>query len=550
MTRFILTMGCCLVLFALVADTAVSAESKPAAEKSEEKKPEAAKEKPEAATEKPDAEAKKSDAAAEKSKPAVKKTPSTAAKPEKKDESKEDAEKKPETHTVKAELVKTTVSLKGNFESQSASEIVLRPKAWASFKVLEAVEHGAEVERDDVLVEFESKDIDEAIADQRRKIELSSLAIKQAEEGLKMLEETTPLDLASADRSKRYSDEDLAQYFKIDRPMSEKIANFNVETSENYLKYEEEELRQLEKMYEADDLTEETEEIILQRQRDSVKRAAFYLETDRRYRDEMLKSTLPRRDVSIKDSTQRAGLSLNQTKVLLPLTLGRSRLDLEKLKVTHAKEEEKLEKLMADRDLIVVKAPTAGVVYYGRFNRGEWGGASALVDKLRPKGSVTANAVFMTIVKPRPLVIRLKVPEKNFHELRSGLRGTVTPTGFPEMRIPATVSKIGAVPFTAGNFEARLRVNLGDDAEAIVPGMSCTVKFIPYLKKRALTVPASAVHTDELDDQKHYVMLVDENGKQRKHGVTTGKKSGDKLEIVDGLVAGDKVLKEFPKDEK
>ena len=36
-------------------------------------------------------------------------------------------------------MVKTTVSLKGNFEAQSASEIVLRPKAWASFKVLKAV---------------------------------------------------------------------------------------------------------------------------------------------------------------------------------------------------------------------------------------------------------------------------------------------------------------------------------------------------------------------------------------------------------------------------
>jgi len=321
MTRFILTMGCCLVLFAFVADPAMSAESKPAAEKSkaEETKPAAEKSKAEetkpAAEEskaeetKPAAEEKKSEPAAEKSEPAVKKTPSAAAKPEKKEETKEASEKKPETHTVKPELVKTTVSLKGNFAAQSASEIVIRPKAWASFKVLDAVEHGEEVERDDVLVEFESKDIDEAIADERRKVELSTLAIKQAEEGLKMLEETTPLDLASAERSKRYDDEDLDEYFKIDRAMSVKIANFNVETSENYLKYEQEELEQLEKMYEADDLTEETEEIILTRQRDAVKRAEFYLETDRRYHDRMLKKTLPRRDVSMKDSHVRAGLS-------------------------------------------------------------------------------------------------------------------------------------------------------------------------------------------------------------------------------------------------
>ena len=547
MRRFILTLGCVLVLSALIVRPAVTAESKPAeskpaAEKPAAKKPAADGKKSEGAAAKPEAKAEKPAAA---QKPAA-----SAAKPEKKEETKEAGEKKPETHTVKPELVKTTVSLKGNFEALSASEIVLRPKAWASFKVVEAAKHGEEVERDDVLVEFESKDIDEAIAQERRKMELSSLAIKQAEESLKMLEETTPMDLASAERSKRYADEDYDQYLKVDRPMSEKIAKFNVETSENYLKYEQEELRQLEKMYEADDLTEDTEEIVLQRQRDAVKRAEFYLEADLRYFDEMMKFTMPRRDVSQKDSHQRSGLTWSQSKVLLPLALKRSRLDLEKLKVAHEKGGEKLEKLLADQKLMTVKSPMAGVVYYGRFNRGEWGGAATGVEKLRPKGLVTAKSVFMTVVRPRPMVIRVKVPEKNLHDFRPGLRGTVTPTAFPELRLAATVSKLDTIPFTAGNFEAQLKVAIGSEAEAIVPGMSCGVKFIPYLKKRALTVPSSAVHTDALDDQKHYVMLVGEDGKQKKQGVTTGRKSGEKMEILDGLVAGDKVVKEFPKDKK
>ena len=44
------------------------------------------------------------------------------------------------------------------------------------------------------------------------------------------------------------------------------------------LEYEEEELRQLEKMYKADEATEETEKIVLKRARDTVKRAKFVLE--------------------------------------------------------------------------------------------------------------------------------------------------------------------------------------------------------------------------------------------------------------------------------
>ena len=49
----------------------------------------------------------------------------------------------------------------------------------------------------------------------------------------------------------------------------------SLKSSEQYLAYAAEELNQLKKMYEADDLTEETEEIILQRAQYQYERAKF-----------------------------------------------------------------------------------------------------------------------------------------------------------------------------------------------------------------------------------------------------------------------------------
>ena len=185
---------------------------------------------------------------------------------------------KPATHTVKQEPLKIEVSLKGVFEAQSTTEMVLRPEAWTTLKVLEAVEHGARVKRGDVLVKLDLKAIDEAIADQRTKQRLGEVALKQAEEGLRVLEATTPLDLTAAERAGRIAEEDLARHLEVDRPMNEKSARTMLESAEHSLEYAREELRQLEKMYNADDLTEETEEIILKRQRYAVKRAEFSLE--------------------------------------------------------------------------------------------------------------------------------------------------------------------------------------------------------------------------------------------------------------------------------
>ena len=67
--------------------------------------------------------------------------------------------------------------------------------------------------------------------------------------------------------------------------MAVKSAEFMVKYYDFMLNYEQDELTQLEKMYEADDLTEETEEIVLKRQRNSVEFAEFSLESARLSRD-------------------------------------------------------------------------------------------------------------------------------------------------------------------------------------------------------------------------------------------------------------------------
>ncbi|HCU87099.1 MAG TPA: HlyD family secretion protein, partial [Verrucomicrobiales bacterium] len=71
-------------------------------------------------------------------------------------------------------------------------------------------------------------------------------------------------------------------------------ARFSLLTSQNSLAYAEEELKQLKKMYAADDITEETEEIILQRATHAVNRAKHFLERSESTAANTLTATLPR----------------------------------------------------------------------------------------------------------------------------------------------------------------------------------------------------------------------------------------------------------------
>ena len=452
-------------------------------------------------------------------------------------------------YTVKREPLRVELSIRGSFEAQTTAEVAVRPQVWQTLEVQSAVEHGATVQKGQVVVQFDCKKIDEEIADLKLKQALGELALKQAAENLKALEASTPLDLKQAERSRQIAQEDLEKFVRTDRALGERSAEFNLKQAEQMLEYEREELRQLEKMYKADDLTEETEEIVLKRQRNAVKAAEFRLEVAKAHYHDTMKFDLPRRGESIQQAAVRADISAAKARVLLPLALDQARRELERLKIERAREAERLKKLEADRQALTVKAPIDGVVYYGRFTRGRWSGAEAAAESLRPGSSVTKHTVLMTIVQPRPLMLRGTVSEGELRKVRKGLAGVVEPAAFPFVKLPAVIEQVAAVPSAADSFEVRISVKLDSAAPPIVPGMNGTARFVVYRQEKALVVPARAVFS-EPDEPQPYLFLLAKDGKPRKQPVRVGHTADDRVEILTGLREQDRVLLERPKPEE
>ncbi len=218
----------------------------------------------------PKVDAKKSDdAAASEKSPQSDKESKTAAKSEKaKSGSGAEAAAQPATYTVKKGPFKIELSLKGGFEPEKTFPLSVRLKEWKVLEVRKAVPHGTRVKRGQTLVEFNLEEIDKLIADMTAERQLAELTLKQAEESLHLMEVATPIDLELAQRAKRNSDQDLARYLEVERPMQQKVEDFLLKSANNMLEYEQAELRELEKMYKADNVVEQTEEIILKRQRE------------------------------------------------------------------------------------------------------------------------------------------------------------------------------------------------------------------------------------------------------------------------------------------
>ena len=450
----------------------------------------------------------------------------------------------PATHKVARGPFRIEVELSGVFESKAAAEVFLSPEAWTQLRVLKAVEHGAAVKKGDQLLWLDLKKIDKSIRQKELALPLGELSLAQAVEELGHLEKTTPDQLAQLQRSRKRTAEDLDRFTKIERPLAEAASANTLKYRTDVLEYTREELRQLKKMYEADDLTEETEEIVLKRQKDAVGRAEFALRQAKAAHERKMKIDLPRQAEDLALGKQRGEENHRSQQVLLPLALKTKRLEVAKTKRDHAEAAENLAKLKADRRAMVVRAPMAGVVYYGRCVRGRWTTIKTVSAKLVRGGTVLPEEVFMTIVDAKALRVRATVPEKELHRLRKGLAGTAAPTGYPDRKLKVTLAATSTVPVSSGQFDAKL--DIAGDPGPVTAGMTCKVRLVAYESADALTVPAKAVFAQPDDAARRFV-YVRKDGKAEKRPVKVGRKHAGKTEILEGLAEGETVLLKAPK---
>jgi len=446
---------------------------------------------------------------------------------------------RPTVKVARGRLVATT-TLKGTVEGDARSEVSVRLKSWAGPLVVErAIEHGAQVKKEDVLLTFDAEKITQLAQAARQERDLAKLAIKQAELELPVAKQQLPVDLKAAEREKNQTADDLARFLKVEKPRSIEEAQFSLKSSEFNVEQAKDELTQLEKMYRDKDLTEETEQTILKRYKFNLESAEHFLKGTKLRTERTLTIDVPRREESAEVAAAKAELAWERAREQLPLQVKQKELALEKLRFEDERAQEKLGDLEKDLAVMTVKAPAAGVVYYGRYVRGQWSGPQATA--YLKGGTLPANDVVLTIISNGRLFLHTEAEEKDVGDLKAGQSARIAPVRFPARKLAGKVHRVASVP-QAGKFE--VLVALGDDSlDGIVPGLTGSAKIVTAQKENALSVPTSAVFEDP-DNDSSYVYLPGDPPKRKT--VKTGIVAGDKTEIVEGLAEGDEILAAKP----
>ncbi len=444
--------------------------------------------------------------------------------------------------TAKRAPFKAQLDLDAVFEAAQTWPLQIDTTVWhvqnQALEVIEALPQGKAVKAGDVVMRFETRWIESAVRDAQLAAVTADTKLRQAEQDAQFAKRLAELEIAAAQRLRDRSEADLQRFLKIDRPLAVDRGEDFLKNSRFALEYSKQELKQLEKMYKADDLTEETEEIILTRQRRAVEAATFALRNMENEIDKTKTVMLPRQQDDLEAALRGTTYALDVQKSVQPLKVNLAEQNLAKAQNEATDAKRRLQDLQHDMAALTLKSPGDGIVYYGHAERGRWMDAVNIDNTIRTGGSFRPKVTLITIVAPRPLRLHSSIVEAALHDLQTGQAGVAIPAAFPDRALPVTIQSIDELPLGAGN-DVLIKIDAPAEALAdLVPGMSSRVK-ITYDNPKAIALPLAAIRSDE--PGKNYVKVRDAAGTLTDRPVKLGRRSATHVEILDGIAEGDNI---------
>jgi RND family efflux transporter MFP subunit len=169
----------------------------------------------------------------------------------------------------------------------------------------------------------------------------------------------------------------------------------------------------------------------------------------------------------------------------------------------------------------VLTAPFDGIIRERLANAGDY---------------VAVGAPIAVLVQVHPLRLRLAVPERDAAGVKVGQRVDLTVEGDPEKHA-GRVARISP-SISEDNRTLMVEAEVPNAGGRLRPGSFARAQIVVLAADSAVLVPASSIVSFAGIDK---VMGV-EGGKAVEKRVKTGRKAGDRVEIVDGVKAGESVV--------
>ncbi|MAP10012.1 MAG: HlyD family secretion protein [Rhodopirellula sp.] len=372
-----------------------------------------------------------------------------------------------------AEKAAEPVKVQGTFEATRSWELNHGLDQFGELEIKKILPHGTEVKEGQTVVWFDTESIDKKLSAAEIDIRLARITAADEQFAFDQFVAAQKLDREDAERARQSAKQAYDNYLQVDRDRKIKSAEFDIKSSKASLENAAEELKQLQQMYDADDLTEESEEIVLKRAKRSVESAQFRLESTEIRSKRTMEQSIPAEDAQTEATWERAQMAYEKT--LRNLDSAKKKRDIERRKAAEAlaEKEADFEELRQQRKSIVIKAPGGGILLYGELNRGA---LNAKPSPIKAGVKVSTDQVIATVVQPKKMRVRLTLSEADLAGIKTGDSCVIKPAIDPKAEVKGVVDSVATVPFMGTKFDATVKV-VGQLPDAVKPTMTATVEL-------------------------------------------------------------------------
>ncbi len=438
------------------------------------------------------------------------------------------------TATVARGDLVITVSDRGELESAQSVQVVCEVEGGG--KLVSIVTEGKKVKKGDEVAHFDTDTLLKSITEQGVKWEQAEGKAKAAHSELEVQKNKEEGEIAKAELALKLADIDLESYedkegeYRAEfekRTAALELGRKDLKEAEDNLKF----TRSLIKKGLAQLEQERVLELAVDGKASSVKQQEADLKV-------LEKFTRVRKVTELKAKAKDAGLELERTKKSQAAATEKAGGEVSAAKKTAELEKIFLDRLQAQLEKCIVKAPEEGIVIYS--NTPYWNESM----RIRPGGTLHFQQQIFTLPDLNHMQVKLKIHESVVKKVIQGQTATMQVEALQNQVLHGKVVSVASVAQAEpwrGNavkeYDAIVSIDdLPQDA-GLRPGMTAEVKILIKTLENVLTVPVQAV-TEWDGEQVCYVVR---GGKIEKRHVKVGESNEQRIEILDGVGEGDLV---------
>jgi len=405
--------------------------------------------------------------------------------------------------------------------------------------ILEVVDEGERVEEGQTIVQFECKELIEAIERQELEVTAAENNYIQAKQNLQLKKEEMDNRVLKAQRALDDAVEDRDLYTEHDYPIQFAERDNGVKIAEQKLMLAEErlafkkhvnEMPDLESPFSENDIR--AEELEVEQLRNSLSKARLELAKLKDYEHKRKLSELSEGIADAKLALRRAELE-RENEILMAEANEHAK------KRTYEMRKDKLDELREDEKKLIVKAERTGLVVYDTARR-RWDAQVRVAkgEQISPRQQI------MVIPDMTSLQVTTKVYEAIIDQVQVGLPAFVRLDSRPDEHLKGKVSRVAPLPdsqnrwLNPGVKVFEVTVDFVGEAKDLKPGMTAEVELVLAELENVLSVPIAAIFTE----QGRTVCYRTKGGECERVEVKVGRMNDRRVEIASGLSRGDEVM--------